>query len=79
MRTWLASPAELTEAFLRALNLWVEGHRLQHGVTIPDLSDKSRVAVGTIWNVENGVGDAQVSTLQKIAEALGITITLIPS
>ena len=24
MRTWLASPAELTEAFLRALNLWVE-------------------------------------------------------
>lgn len=24
MRTWLASPAELTEAFLRALRLWEE-------------------------------------------------------
>lgn len=51
-------------------------HRLQQGVTIPDLSDRSRVAVGTIWNVENGIGDTQVSTLQKIAEALGVTITL---
>lgn len=51
-------------------------HRLQQGVTILDLSDRSRVAVGTIWNVENGIGDTQVSTLQKIAEALGVTITL---
>jgi transcriptional regulator with XRE-family HTH domain len=52
-------------------------HRLQQGrFTIPDLSDRSRVAVGTIWNVENSVGDTQVSTLQKIAEALGVTITL---
>ncbi len=51
-------------------------HRLQQGVTISDLSDRSRVAVGTIWNVENSIGDTQVSTLQKIAEALGVTITL---
>ena len=51
-------------------------HRLQQGFTIPYLSDRSRVAVCTIWNVENSVGDTQVSTLQKIAEALGVTITL---
>ncbi len=50
--------------------------RIELGMTIPDLSDKSRVAVGTVWNVENGVGDTQVSTLWRIAEALGVDIKL---
>ena len=56
------------------------GERLQRlrqsaGLTIPDLSDKSGVAVGTIWNVENGVGDTQLSTLQKLTTALNINIS----
>ncbi len=56
------------------------GERLQRlrqsaNLTIPDLSDKSGVAVGTIWNVENGVGDTQISTLRKIAKALNISIS----
>jgi transcriptional regulator with XRE-family HTH domain len=49
--------------------------RLTAGQTIPDLSDKSGVAVGTIWNVENGVGDTQLSTLQKLCKALKINIS----
>lgn len=43
-------------------------------LTIPDLSDKSGVAVGTIWNVENGIGDTQLSTLQKLCKGLRINI-----
>jgi len=49
--------------------------RLTAGQTIPDLSDKSGVAVGTIWNVENGVGDTQLSTLRKLTKALNINIS----
>jgi len=44
-------------------------------LTIPELSDKSGVAVGTIWNVENGVGDTQLSTLQKLCKGLKINIS----
>ena len=44
-------------------------------LTIPDLSDKSGVAVGTIWNVEKGVGDTQLSTLQKLCKGLKINIS----
>lgn len=44
-------------------------------LTIPDLSDKSGVAVGTIWNIENGVGDPQISTLQKLCKGLKINIS----
>ena len=56
------------------------GERLQRlrqtaQLTIPDLSDKSGVAVGTIWNVENGVGDTQLSTLQKLCKGLKINIS----
>jgi transcriptional regulator with XRE-family HTH domain len=56
------------------------GERLQRvrrsaGLTITELSDKSGVAVGTIWNVENSVGDTQLSTLQKLTKALNITLS----
>lgn len=44
-------------------------------LTIPDLSDKSGVAVGTISNVERGIGDTQISTLKKITAALNINIS----
>lgn len=44
-------------------------------LTIPDLSDKSGVAVGTIWNAENGRGDIQLSTLKKLCKGLKINIS----
>lgn len=56
------------------------GERLQRvrrsaGLAITELADKSGVAVGTIWNVENGKGDTQLSTLQKLTKALSINIS----
>ena len=56
------------------------GERLQRirqnaGLTIPELSDKSGVAVGTISNVERGIGDTQISTLQKLCKGLKINIS----
>jgi len=56
------------------------GERIRHlreaaQLTIPDLSDKSGVAVGTIWNAENGRGDIQLSTLKKLCKGLKINIS----
>lgn len=53
----------------------LQRHRQNAGLTIPDLSDKSGVAVGTIWNLENSKGDTQLSTLKKITAALNINIS----
>lgn len=53
----------------------LQRHRQNAGLTIPDLSNKSGVAVGTIWNIENGKGDTQISTLKKITAALNINIS----
>lgn len=52
----------------------LQRHRQSAGLTIPDLSDKSGVAVGTISNVERGIGDTQLSTLKKLTAALNINI-----
>jgi len=52
----------------------LQRHRQSAGLTIIDLSDKSGVAVGTISNVERGIGDTQLSTLKKLTAALNINI-----
>lgn len=48
--------------------------REKQGMTIPELAEKSGVSVGTISQVERDIGDAQLSTLQKLTKALGMTI-----
>lgn len=53
----------------------LQRHRQNAGLTILDLSDKSGVAVGTIWNVEHNIGDTQLSTLKKLTAALNINIS----
>jgi len=49
--------------------------RLAAGLTLTELSNRADVAIGTIWNVENDVGDPQISTLQKLCKALKINIS----
>lgn len=43
-------------------------------ITIKDLSEKTGLAYGNLWNVEHG-SDVKLSTLYKIAEALECTVT----
>ena len=49
--------------------------RLAAGLTLTDLADKAGVSVGTVWNLENSVGDTQLSTLQKLCKALKINLS----
>lgn len=44
-------------------------------LTLVELSDRSDVAVGTLWNIENGKGDTQLTTLQKLCKGLKINIS----
>jgi len=46
-------------------------YRTRLGLTIPELSRRSGVSVGTISNAENNVGDIRVSNLVAILAALG--------
>lgn len=48
-------------------------HRLNSYLTLRDLASKAGVAVRTIWRIENSENKVmQISTMRKIAEALGV-------
>ena len=47
--------------------------RAEAGLTIPQLAEKTGVAVGTISRAENG-GGVRVDTIQRLAEGLGCEI-----
>lgn len=46
-------------------------YRRDAGLTIPELSEKSNVAMGTISDAENDLTDFRVSTLVALLTALG--------
>ena len=47
--------------------------RKRAGLTIRDLADKIEVSPTTIQNIESGKVDPRMSTMQKIAEACGVS------
>ena len=46
-------------------------YRQEAGLTIPQLAEKSSVAMGTISDAENDLTDFRVSTLKALLTALG--------
>lgn len=55
-----------------ALNLKVA--RAKKGITATELAFKSKVAPATISFIENAKKEVRISTLQRLAEALGIPL-----
>jgi transcriptional regulator with XRE-family HTH domain len=49
--------------------------RMEHGLTIRSLAEKSGLNVNTLSMIENGKTSPNVATLQQLASALGISIT----
>lgn len=48
--------------------------RRRKGLTIAELAEKSAMAYSTLWNIENEVSKPQSATLQKIADALEVSV-----
>jgi transcriptional regulator with XRE-family HTH domain len=49
--------------------------RLQKGMTLQELSEKSGLSVGFLSQVERGQSSLTITSLQRIAEGLGVPIT----
>ncbi len=57
------------------LNLRIVQIRKQKGLTQTDLADKCETTQQTIAKIEQGTVDPKLSSLQKVAEALGCELT----
>lgn len=46
------------------------------GITQPDLAEMAGISVNTLYKIETGQGNPTVKVLNKIAEILGMKLTL---
>lgn len=46
------------------------------GITQPDLAEMAGISVNTLYKIETGQGNPTVKVLNKIAEILGMELTL---
>ncbi len=51
--------------------------RKQRGLSLRALKKASRVAVSALAKFEAGVGDPRLSTLRKVAKALGVSVAVL--
>jgi HTH-type transcriptional regulator, competence development regulator len=58
--------------FLRRLGEWVAKIRRSKGIPQDQLTEDAGLAKGTVSKIENGLVDARVTTLLKVAKALSM-------
>jgi transcriptional regulator with XRE-family HTH domain len=46
------------------------------GITQPDLAEMADISINTLYKIETGQGNPTVKVLNKIAEILGMELTL---
>lgn len=46
------------------------------GITQPDLAEMAGISVNTLYKIETGQGNPTIKVLNKIAEILGMELTL---
>jgi len=58
-----------------AIGRAIRGFRRQQGITVADLADRTGLSRGMMSKIENGNISPSLSTLQSLAEALGVPLT----
>jgi len=48
--------------------------RVSKGLTTCEVAEKAEITRATLWRIEIGSQDAKISTLQRIADVLGVTV-----
>lgn len=49
--------------------------RLQHGLTIANISERAGISRGMLSKIENGLASTSLETLEQIANSLGVTLS----
>jgi len=64
---------ESGRAMLR-LGSIVREHRQRSSMTLTDLAERSELSIGLLSRLENGIGNPSLSTLTRLADALGVHV-----
>lgn len=50
--------------------------RKKLGITQPHLADLAQISINTLYKLENGMGNPSIDVLNKLADVLGMELTL---
>jgi y4mF family transcriptional regulator len=50
--------------------------RKELGITQPHLADLAQISINTLYKLENGMGNPSIDVLNKLADVLGMELTL---
>lgn len=54
---------------------WVRGYRLQQGLTVGELAERSGLSKGMLSKIENAQASASLASLARLASALAVPVT----
>jgi transcriptional regulator with XRE-family HTH domain len=56
----------------------IKSRRKALKITQPDLAELAKISVNTLYKIERGQANPTINLLEKIAEVIGLEITLTP-
>ncbi len=60
----------------KALGETIRNRRKELGITQPHLAELAKVSTNTLYKLERGQGNPSLNVLNKLAEVLGMELTL---
>ena len=57
------------------LGNFLRRYRMEHGLTLADVSARAGISRGMLSKIENGQTSASLNTLTRVARALGVTLS----
>ncbi|HEY3325981.1 MAG TPA: XRE family transcriptional regulator [Novimethylophilus sp.] len=71
-----AAPSEVQAKSLdRYLGNTIRQLRLEHGLTIAEVSERAGISRGMLSKIENGLTSTSLETLEQLANSLGVTLS----
>lgn len=61
---------------VKTLGETIKNRRKELGITQPHLAELAKVSTNTLYKIERGLGNPSIDVLNKLAEVLGMEITL---
>ena len=75
LETFNTSPEPQVKALDRFLGNTIHQLRLQHSLTLAEVSEKAGISRGMLSKIENGLSSTSLDTLEQLSNALGVTLS----
>lgn len=77
LTTGSGAPDTMTRSLEQAIGIQIRAFRKRNGLKVTELAEAAGVSIGMLSKIENGQISSSLTTLQSLAKALNVPITLL--